>query len=136
VKRTLLDTNIYIDWLNAGLHEDLVLGSGRLRILSAVVAMELRAGAVSSRAVKAVEALSRTYATAHRLVAPQPPLCLDAGKVLSRLRKDGRELRRASLLADTLLALTARSLGASLVTRDASDFAAIRKHVDFSLESV
>jgi hypothetical protein len=26
--RTFLDTNTYIDWLNDGLHEELVLGAG------------------------------------------------------------------------------------------------------------
>jgi predicted nucleic acid-binding protein len=135
VRRTLLDTNIYIDWLNAGLHEDLVLGTGRLRILSAVVLMELRAGATTRRAVSAVATLSKAYASAQRLVAPQAAVYAEAGKVLSRLRQDGREVRRASLVADTLIALTARSVGAVLVTRDASDFTAIRKHVDFTLET-
>jgi predicted nucleic acid-binding protein len=136
LKRTLLDTNIYIDWLNAGLHADLVVGPGRLRIMSAVVLMELRAGAVSPKAVRAVSSLSRAYAGCQRLVAPQPSLYLEAGRVLARLRKAGREVRRSSMVADTLIALTARSVGASVVTRDKSDFLEVRQHVDFSLEVV
>jgi predicted nucleic acid-binding protein len=136
MKRTLLDTSVYIDWLNAGLHEALVVGPGHVRILSAVVALELRAGAMTPKAVRAIEALSRAYAAAQRLAAPPPAVYLEAGKILSRLRKDGREVRRASLLADTLIALTARSVGATLFTRDVSDFTAIREHVDFLLEPV
>ncbi len=136
MKRTLLDTNVYIDWLNDGLREELVLGSGRVRILSAIVLMELRAGATTPRALRAVETLSRAYTKAQRLVAPPPALYAEAGRVLAGLRKSGRDVRRSSLVADTLIALTARSVGATVVTRDASDFKAIRAHVEFSFELV
>ena len=46
-RKIVLDTNVYIGWLNAGLHEDLMLGPGYVRFLSAVVQMELRAGATT-----------------------------------------------------------------------------------------
>jgi predicted nucleic acid-binding protein len=136
VRRTLLDTNVYIDWLNQGLREEIVIGAGRVRILSAVVLMELRAGATTRSAVSAVDTLSRAYMKAQRLVAPSPTLYADAGRLLLQLRKGSREVRRASLVSDALIALTARSLGATVITRDGSDFAAIRKHCDFSLEVV
>jgi hypothetical protein len=47
VKRVLIDTNIYIDWLNNGAREPLMLGPGLVRYLSAVVVLELKAGAKS-----------------------------------------------------------------------------------------
>jgi predicted nucleic acid-binding protein len=134
VRPTLLDTNVYLDWLNQGLREEIVIGAGRVRILSAIVLMELRAGATTRSAVSAVDTLSRAYVKAQRLVAPSATLYSDAGRLLLQLRKDSREVRRASLVSDALIALTARSLGATVVTRDGSDFAAIRKHCDFSLE--
>jgi len=136
VRRTVLDTNIYIDWLNEGLHEDLVLGSGRVRILSAIVLMELRAGAVTRRATKGVDRLAQAYGTAQRLAAPTSKVYDEAGTVLQKLRSDGRDVRRASLVNDVLIALTARAQGARVVTRDASDFLAIRRVRDFSLEIV
>jgi predicted nucleic acid-binding protein len=48
------------------------------------------------------------------------------------LQTKGREIRRASHVHDVLIALTARDIGATLITRDVSDHAAIRKLVDFS----
>jgi hypothetical protein len=42
VKRFVLDTNLYIDWINAGLREALLVGSGYTRLLSTV----LRSGEV------------------------------------------------------------------------------------------
>lgn len=48
----------------------------------------------------------------------------------------GQEVRRASLVNDVLIALTARQLGATLCTADDEDFRAIRRVRDFSLEVV
>src|SRR5438270_806219 len=47
--KVLLDTNVFIDYLRAGLHTDWVAGQvdGTVRFLSAVVLMELRLGATS-----------------------------------------------------------------------------------------
>ena len=38
--KLILDTNVYIDWLNDRLHEALVVGPGFVRYLSSVVQME------------------------------------------------------------------------------------------------
>ena len=48
--KVVLDTNVYIGWLNQGLHADLMLGPGFVRYLSAVVWMGLRIGATSRAA--------------------------------------------------------------------------------------
>jgi predicted nucleic acid-binding protein len=136
LRRAVLDTNIYVDWLNTGLHADLVLGRGLARYLSAVVAMELRVGATTRAAQRALDALVRAYSTAGRLVVPRAEVFLLAGAVLPRLRSGGREIRKASLVNDTLIALTCRQLGATLFTADRSDFEAIRTVQDFALEVV
>jgi predicted nucleic acid-binding protein len=136
VKRTVLDTNIYIDWLNDELHEAYVLGPGRVRLLSAIVLMELRAGAGTRRAAKGVDQLARAYQSGQRVVAPSPVLYDEAGHVLRELRRRGRDVRRGSLVNDVLIALTARAQGASVVTRDGSDFTSIREVREFSLEVV
>ncbi len=123
--RVVFDTNLYIDWLNAGLHEDLMLGRGRIRYLSAVVLMELRAGATTRRAERALDQVMRAYASAGRLVAPTPGTYDRAGALLRTLRRQGGEVRHASFVNDVLIALTARAMGAVIYTRDADDFRAI-----------
>jgi predicted nucleic acid-binding protein len=136
MKRTLLDTNVYIDWLNRGAHEAYVLGLGRARILSSVVVMELRAGAPSRSEQRAVDQLVRAYEKGGRLSSPGRTVFEAAGQVLSALRLSGTDVRRASLVNDVLIALSARALGATVVTRNARDFELIRQHRDFSLEVV
>ncbi len=136
MKRALLDTNVYIDWLNAGHHEPLVLGPGLVRHMSTVVLMELEAGATTLAARRAIGQLSLAFERTGRLVAPSPAAWKRAGSVLRGLRARGREVRRASVVNDMLIALTARDIGATVFTRDSSDFAAIRRLVDFSLIAV
>jgi len=135
VKKVLFDTCVYVDWLSQGRHEELMLGPGLVRYLSAVVAMELRAG-VSHRASRdAVTSLTRAYRSAGRLVVPSGEVFERAGAVLRQLKLAGREVRQASLCNDVLIALTARSIGAIVVTANVDDFAAIRRIETFAFEA-
>jgi len=133
--KLLLDTNLYVEWLNYGRHEALMLGHGFVRYLSSVVQMELRVGAATRPARRLLDQLVRAYAASARLVAPSPSVFDEAGLVLRALRMAGREVRHAALVNDVLIALTARRLGATLYTGDA-DFETIRGVRDFSLEMV
>jgi predicted nucleic acid-binding protein len=134
-RKALLDTNLYIDWLNQGLHEELMLGRGLVRYLSAVVQMELRVGAKMLPARRAVDQLARAYRTAGRIVVPDAEIFDQAGRTLQKLREGGREIQRSSLVNDVLIALSARTLGATVFTAD-EDYQAIRSVVDFKLEMV
>jgi len=125
VKRVLFDTNLYVDWLNKGLHQELLVGPGLVRYLSAIVLMELRAGATARTANKVFDQLLRPYLKAQRLIAPSSKLYDEAGEILRELRGMGRDVRRAAIVHDILIALTARGLGASLYTRDRKDFSVI-----------
>ncbi|WP_437547508.1 PIN domain-containing protein [Sorangium sp. So ce367] len=135
LRKVLLDTNLYIGWLNRGIHEELMTGPGLVRYLSAVVQMELRAGATTLPARRAVDHLCRAYRSAGRIVVPDADVFDHAGRTLRRLREAGREVRRASLVNDVLIALSARSLGATVLTAD-EDYDAIRAVLDFKLERI
>ena len=135
LRKVVLDTNVYIGWLNAGLNERIMLGPGLVRFLSAVVQMELRVGAATLPARRAVDHLVRGYEAGGRLVAPANALFDSAGRTLRMLKEEGREIRRGSLVGDVLIAHTARSMGAVVLTAD-RDFEAIRSVLDFELEMV
>jgi predicted nucleic acid-binding protein len=135
LRKVVLDANLYIDWLNAGRRDELMVAPGLVRYLSVIVQMELRVGATTTSASRAVEQLVRAYRASARVVAPAPEVFDLAGCVLQRLRAEGREIRRASLLNDVLIALSARSIGATLITAD-QDYEIIRGVVDFKLQRV
>jgi predicted nucleic acid-binding protein len=136
MKRVMLDTKVYIDWMNAGEHEAWVVGGQLVRHMSTVVLMELEAGAKTVSTQRAVAALGRTFDRVDRLVQPTRGAWVRAGAVLRKLRGSGREVRRASLVHDVLIALTAREIGATLLTRDESDHGAIRQFVGHSFSPV
>lgn len=135
MKRILLDTNIYIDWLNLGAHEHWTIGGRFVRHASAVVLMELAVGAFTPQSQREIARLARTFSALGRLVEPSREAWLRAGVVLRQLHVRGRETRRASLVNDVLIALSAREVGATLVTRDVADHDAIRPLVGHSFLS-
>jgi hypothetical protein len=49
MERVIFDPDLYIDWLQEGLREELLLARMFLRHMSAVVLLELRAGVYPSR---------------------------------------------------------------------------------------
>ena len=134
--KAILDTNLYVGWFNQGLHEGLMVGPGLVRHLSSIVQMELRVGASTRPARRLLDQLVRAHKAADRIIAPSSAVFDEAGLVLRALRIAGREVRHASLVNDVLIALTARTLGATLYTADRKDFAAIRNIREFSFEVV
>ncbi|HVV49286.1 MAG TPA: PIN domain-containing protein [Polyangia bacterium] len=134
MKKVVLDTNLYVDWVNQGLREEVMLGGGLLRYLSAVVVMELRAGARTRAGRSAIDQLVRGYRAANRLVPPPAAVFERAGALLRRLKLAGREVRSTAFVNDVLIALTARALGATVVTANHDDFEAIRRLEPFALE--
>ena len=57
--KVMFDTNIYISWVRERKHEELLLKYGTVKYISAVVLMELWAGARTKRASRIVETLQR-----------------------------------------------------------------------------
>jgi len=135
LRKVILDTNLYIGWMNTGLHDELMLGPGLVRYLSAVVSMELTIGATMLPARRALDQLLRAYRTSARFVVPDATIFDQTGRTLQQLREAGREIRRASLVNDVMIAHSARSIGATLFTSD-TDYEVIRELLDFKLEMV
>ena len=110
-----------------------MLGTGLVRYMSAVVAMELRAGAQHRAARDSTSAPIRAYRSSGRLVVPSNEVFERAGGVLRQLKLAGRDVRLSSPCNDVLIALTARSIGASVVTANLDDFGAIQRIERFDL---
>jgi predicted nucleic acid-binding protein len=82
---------------------------------------------------RALDRLGHTYSAARRQLAPTTETFRRAGDVLRALRAGGRDVRRAALVHDVLIALSAREIGAIVYTADEADFAAIREIAPFRL---
>lgn len=133
--RVVFDSDLYIDWINIGSREELLLGRWFARYMSTVVLLELQAGALEPAAAKAVGDLCRTFTRTGRLLSPSPDTFWRAGSVLRVLqRRHGFDLRtRFRLVNDCLIALSSRQVGATVITRNERDFRLIQQVVPFSL---
>jgi predicted nucleic acid-binding protein len=121
--KVVLDTNVFIDWLRLGLHEEWVVGraGGALRFLSSIVVFELLLGADTLRRRRAVGRLVDAFPTSRRL-APGAEAYPRAAALFRALHGDGSGLRdRLGAIDDILIALTAREIGATLVTSNVKE---------------
>ena len=138
MQRVIIDTNVYIDWVNQGLYETVIFQRDVVKHLSAVVIMELAAGAFSVRDRRLVREISSAFGRVGRIVAPTVSMYQEAGEVLRRLQESlGYTLASAQGLGnDVLIALSARSIGAVVITQNDRDFSAIKKIHPFKLSIV
>ena len=138
-KWVLFDTNVYVAALREG-----VRGAAFARIresaprtfLASVVSAELRAGAVDQTGRSVVLELTDRFDRLGRIVTPEARSWSLAGDVLGdiRRREPGMRDKIARLWNDALIALSARQIGASVVTGNVGDFELLRRFVRFDLE--
>jgi predicted nucleic acid-binding protein len=138
-KWVLFDTNVYVAALRQG-----VSGAAFARIresaprtfLASVVSAELRAGAADQTGRSVVLELTDRFDRLGRIVTPGARSWSVAGDVLGdiRRREPGMRDKIAKLWNDALIALSARQIGASVVTGNMGDFELLRRFVRFDLE--
>ena len=129
--KVVLDTNVFIDYLRVGMHADWVAGrvEGTVRFLSSIVLLELRLGADTLRRRRAVDRLKAAFPPT-RIVTPGAENHDHAGALFRSMYGDASSLPdRLGPMNDLLIALTARQIGATVVTSNAVDFERIARHV-------
>jgi hypothetical protein len=135
MQKVLFDTNVLIDWLNAGKYSEILFGRGLVKYLSAVVYLELEAGAFTPKDRRLIQQMARGFEQSQRIVTPTISDWQEAGALLRQLQQEkGYNLSKAySLTHDVLIALSARRIGAVVITQNSADFEAIRQLRSFSL---
>ena len=123
------DTNVLVDVLRDPSAEEafgLFLSRfSHLTYLSAVVILELRAGARTSKQARLLEQeVVRRFARVNRVFAPSADAFSTAGRLLAMLanREGWTADAHPSLVHDALLAASCRESGVTVITRD-HDFA-------------
>lgn len=129
--KVLLDTNVLIDFLRAGMHSEWVLGGQGtvVRFISAVALLELRLGADTPKRKKAVDRLHQAFRS-ERVLGLTPPLLDRAGHCVRVLSGNASGLTgRLGPMNDILIALTAREIGVTVVTSNVLEFRRIAAKV-------
>lgn len=128
----IFDTSIFIDHLRTGRHQDRIESTIGLIRNSSVVLAELWRGAT----IPAEREFLHTLEKNHPILTPTEANWLESGQLLAKMRGEngltGEKIR--DLHFDVLIALTARSHGARLVTSNRSDFRMIDCYRKIQLE--
>ena len=127
----IIDTSIFIDHLRTGCHQERIDSLVGLVRSSSVVMAELWRGATRPVEHTFLRSLEKNYP----ILTPTEKNWLESGRLLAKIRHDmgfsPDKLR--DLHFDVLIALTARTYGARLITSDRDDFELIRKYRRFDL---
>lgn len=130
-QKAVPDTSFLIEHFRKGTVYDTFLNLNRFYHItfSSVVLMELLSGAYTSNEQKLVEQIKNNFT----VITVTERQWYVAGNVMMRLRKDKKidPLRIKGLLADILIAASARDAGAVLITRNEKDFKLIKEVLDF-----
>ncbi len=128
----IFDTSVFIDHLRTGCHQQRIESVTGLVRTSSVVLAELWRGATKPAEREFLRALERN----HPILTPTEKNWLDSGQILGKICADKGftpdKLR--DLHFDVLIALTARSHGARLITSNRSDFEMINGYRRLQLE--
>ena len=127
----ILDTSVYIDNLRSGRFKQEILDLKFVVRLSAVVLAELSRGARSREMKRFVDDLAKNL----RIITPNEREWIQSGRIVNRLvAAKGFDVHKTrEIHFDVLIALTARRIGAYLVTCNVDDFTAVGELLDFNL---
>jgi predicted nucleic acid-binding protein len=127
----MFDTSVYIDNLRSGRFKQEILDLKFVVRCSAVVLAELSRGARSKEMKRFVDDLAKNL----RVIALNEREWVESGRIVNRIvAAKGFDIHKTrEIHFDVLIALTARRIGAHLITCNVEDFAAVRDFVDFSL---
>jgi predicted nucleic acid-binding protein len=128
----IFDTSVLVDRLRAGMHRRRMESLFGIIRNSSVVLSELWRGSRSRYDHVWLVELEKN----HPVLTPTTRNWLESGQVLAKIRDDnGFEAGKLrDLHFDVLIALTARSNGARLITSNRADFELIRRYRPFPLE--
>ncbi len=136
--KLIIDTNVWIDWINKGVYENLLLNKDAVKYLSSIVLMELYAGAYKPGDLKRVDRFVRAFQRTNRIISPSIENYREAGNIMAKLQhRHGFQIKKIMGLShDILIALTARTIGATLVTSNRQDFEMLQDLCHFQIQVV
>jgi predicted nucleic acid-binding protein len=128
--KILFDTNVYISFIRNRSHSLELQRHGTVKYLSAVVLMELWAGARTKKAKKLINQLQKPYVSSGRIVTPSVINYIAMGKIFADLpTRYDTLLKNAGFVNDLQIAFAALSIGALLYTEDKSHFRIIKDRI-------
>jgi len=132
-RKVIYDTSVYIEVLRSKPFAETFRSRYEidlpLTFFNSVVVEELLAGATDRLRRATVEGLYRPFERSRRVVTPTQGVWTETGRLLGMMRGqrvDQKDRLTGNFVNDLLIAISAKSIGAKVVTLNADDFTLIR----------
>ena len=136
-EKVVLDTNIYIGIFNDGLYRHEVNPLRKLMYLAHPVLHELWIGAKGPAETRHLSNFGSRFVKLGRLIVPEASTQILIGRACQRLRSLGKmDPKNPRIYNDICIALLARQIGATVVTRDIGHFQEIADVIHFHFRDV
>ncbi|GJQ50411.1 MAG: PIN domain-containing protein [Planctomycetia bacterium] len=130
-QKAVLDTSFLIEHFRKDTVQDIFINLNKYYHItfSAIVLMELLSGSFDKKEQKLIEQIKKNFT----VISVSEKQWYATGDVMLKLRRDKKidSLRIRNLLADILIAVSVRDIGAILVTKNEKDFKLINEVLDF-----
>ncbi|WP_347275272.1 PIN domain-containing protein [Candidatus Kuenenia sp.] len=130
-QKAVPDTSFLVEHFRKGTVQDIFINLNKYYHItfSAVVLMELLSGSFDKKGKKLIEQIKKNFT----VISVSEKQWYVTGDVMLKLRRDKKidSLRIRNLLADILIAVSVRDIGAILVTKNEKDFKLINEVLDF-----
>jgi predicted nucleic acid-binding protein len=136
-EKVVFDTNIYIGIFNHGLYQHEISGLNKVMYMAHPVLHELWIGAKGNAEIKHLIRLGNAFVKLGRLIQPDPATQILIGRVCHKLRFSGKlDPKNPRDYNDVCIALLARQIGATVITRNVDDFKRINEAIDFNFRGI
>jgi len=134
-QKIIIDTNIYIDIFNSGLHKNLHNPFKYIIFLAHPVLHELWMGAKEKQEAKHLTTIQNGFVKSKRLIVSTISTLILIGKACHKLRNTGKlDPVHPKHYNDITIAALARQIGATVITHNTQDFMVIQSVIDFDFE--
>ena len=132
-QKIIIDTNIYIEIFNTGLHGNLNNPFQYIVFLAHPVLHELWMGAKGKKEIKHLTVFQNEFIKLKRLMVPTVFTLILIGKACHQLRSSGK-LDPIKHYNDISIAALTRQIGATVITHNIKDFRIIQRTIEFDFE--
>ena len=137
-RKVVFDTCVYIDIFNDNKNLEQINWTKNVTFLAYPVFHELMIGASTKKEAATIhEWADINFSRKGRLISPSTSTIFSIGNICHRMKKKGKlDPVRPKHYNDIFIALLARQIGASVVTKNIKDFELIQSFIDFNCEFI
>jgi predicted nucleic acid-binding protein len=136
-RKIIIDTGVYIDLFNSGLHREIINPFQHVTYLAYPVLHELWMGLQDRQEIRLLTAWRDRFIQLQRIIVPTVANLVLIGEACLQLKKAGKlDPTHPKHYNDVAISAAARQIGASVITKNAKDFQVIQSVIDFDFEAL